>query len=475
MNILHISAEMSPWAQTGGLGEVLAGLPLAQARLGHDVAVLLPRYGGIAWPKEAGDPWSGHVSIGDQKYEFRVSEQVVGSFPVRVFLLDHPWFSHRTGMYGDAGVEYQDQGARFAFFQWAAVEFLRSFPGGTPDVVHAHDWSTGLIPHALKTNFRIGRPRSIFTIHNLSFLGLFPLSEASSFGMDATHLNPDRFEFYGKLSFLKAGILDADAITTVSRQYAREIQTPEHGFGLDGCLRQRAGDLVGIVNGIDTERWNPATDPWLPARFDAETFSVGKALCKEQLQALLGFSVEARRPLCTLIGRLTHQKGIDVLLDWIHSDVGAQVQCVVMGKGDPAFEHAWSLLAREAPRRVAYFLEYNEEIAHLLYGAADLFWMPSRFEPCGMGQQYAQRYGAIPVGYATGGLVDTVDPYDRLLGRGTGFLFYQHNTNAFFEAMNQALDVFSLDPAAWQGLVRRAMQRDCSWAEAAVRLAKLYG
>jgi starch synthase len=470
MEILFVASEVAPWSKTGGLGDVAAALPRALAARGHAVTVVSPRYGGIdpladgftrkeGLLRSRGEPTAAWVRRGKPTFWLVEHERLFGA---------------RRGIYGEDGRDFPDNAERFTFLSRAALA-LPGATGGRPRIVHANDWQTGLVPFLLRREHaedpHLARARTVFTIHNLAYQGVFPKDVVPHLGLpwDAFHL--DGLEFYDQLSFLKAGLVFADALTTVSPTYAREIRTPEGGNGLDVLLRARAGDLHGILNGIDVAEWNPAADRHLPAHYSARALG-GKARCKAALQRELGLPVRPDTPLAAVVSRLAEQKGMALLAAAVPELLARDVQLAVLGSGDARWEHALGRAAAERPDRMAVRLGFDEALAHRIEAGADVFLMPSRFEPCGLNQMYSLRYGTVPVVRAVGGLDDTVEDYDGW-NAGTGFKFRDYTPAALSLAVRRALDVHR-DRRAWRGLIARGMAQDFSWERSAASYEALY-
>ncbi len=472
ITVLHVASEVAPFAKSGGLADVAASLPRAQASYGVRPIVVLPRYRGIDTRTLARRLQPVDVPLGRRSERVIVHEGTLQGGRVRALLIDHPWFD-RDGLYGDASGEYKDNGLRFALLARAALEVSHQLDVW-PDLVHGHDWQAGLLP------FYAGRgvvkdrpvPKSVFTVHNLAFRGLFDKSLVDELGLGWEVFTPDTAEFYDQLCFLKAGLAYADEITTVSPRYAREIQTPEQGYGLDGFLRARAGKLVGILNGIDADEWDPAHDTALPVRYDADD-PTGKAACKAALQRELGLPVRASVPLVASISRLTDQKGFDLVVQAGEELARSEAQYVFLGTGDPRYEQALRELARRHPMRVAVRIAHDEDTAHRLLAGADIFLMPSRYEPCGLTQMYAMRYGAVPIVRATGGLDDTVVDYDVKTRTGSGFKFDEADAGALGRAVRRATTAYK-HKDAWLELTVSVMRLDFAWARSARRYVQLY-
>ncbi len=453
-----VASEAAPFAKTGGLADVLGSLPPALARLGDEVAVILPFYRGISIPP-AGPILTLPVQVGPHSYSVAVHEVV--RHKVRYLFADCPRLFDRPGIYGEGGADYPDNHIRFAVLCQAALGVARSI--FRPDVFHAHDWQAGLLPVYLRESLALDPTffgvRCVLTIHNLGYQGNFPAAAIADLGLDRRLFHSEGLEFFGRLNFLKAGIVWADAVNAVSPTYAREIQTPEFGFGLDGLLRSRASKLTGILNGVDYEEWNPETDRNLPANYSARDLS-GKRACKLALLDEMGLPAEADRPLIGIISRFAHQKGMDLVA--AIAPLG-DAALVVLGSGEAALENSFQSLALAYPDRIAVRIGYNEGLAHRIEGGSDMFLMPSRYEPCGLNQIYSLRYGTVPVVRATGGLEDTVDEE-------TGFKFRDDLTGAVAAALKEFQD-----RETWTARMRRGMAQDFSWDASAVEYQMLYG
>jgi starch synthase len=472
LRVLQVSSEVAPFSSTGGLGEVVGSLPRALARLEVDVSVVSPRYRTI-------DPARHHfarrlrpldVPLGTHGVlRVTVYEGTLPGGTVPVYLIDHPLYD-RDGLYRQGDDDYVDNGLRFALLSAAALELSRA-AGKPPDVVHAHDWQAGLATYWAKRDVRPS-PATVFTIHNLTFPGLMNKSLVDELGLGWDVFVPDQAEYYDQLSYLKLGIARADRVTTVSPRYAKEILTPEHGVGLDGFLRDRKDRLVGILNGISYEQWSPDKDPYLPVCYDAADPS-GKMACKAALQRELGLPVRARTPLVGSISRLTEQKGIDWITAAGEELARLDAQYVFLGSGDKRFENALQNLARRYPMKVAVRLGFDEALSHRIEAGADLFLMPSRFEPCGLNQLYSLRYGTLPLVRATGGLDDTVVDFDEKSGTGTGFKFEEGSATALVATVKRALSIYQ-HQETWRRLVMHIMKLDYGWEASARRYLEVY-
>jgi starch synthase len=473
MRILMVASEAVPFAKTGGLADVAGALPRALARLGHEVEVVIPRYRGVTAGERVGRIT---VTLGTQPLDAGVYAVSAGG--VRTVFIDQPAYFDREGIYGSQGQDFADNPARFAFLSHAALRWA-ALTGARYDVVHAHDWQAGLVPVILSTSPQavpaLARVPVVFTIHNLAYQGVFEADWLPRLGLGSTLMRMDGMEYWGRISFLKAGIVFSRLVTTVSPRYAEEIQTPQYGFGFDGILRERAGKLVGILNGIDYDVWNPATDSHLPEAYDAETLE-RKAASKRRVLEVFGFPVNEtsmERPLVGMVSRLVDQKGFDLLEAAAAELPALGASFVLLGTGDRRYEDLWRGLARRFPETIAAHIGFDEGLAHLIEGGADLFLMPSQFEPCGLNQMYSLRYGTVPLVRATGGLYDTVEQYDAATGAGTGFTFEDYTPEAMLERLRSALAVYR-QREVWRRLQQAGMRQDHSWDSSARAYVDVY-
>jgi starch synthase len=477
MAILFVVSEAAPFARTGGLGDVAGALPKALAKLGHDVRLIMPLYRAVDVARhEIGAVATGlTVPVGSGAATVDVlAGRLAGGVPA-YFVRHDPSFA-RDGLYlTPSGDDYPDNAERFALFCRASADACRAL-GFRPDIVHAHDWQAALLPVYLKTLLR-GDPfyaetRSVFTIHNLGYQGLFPPGALRRVGLSADLFTPAALEFFGRVNLLKGALVFADVLTTVSKRYSQEIQEPEQGFGLEGVLKERRNDLYGILNGIDPEEWNPAIDPHIAARYSAADLS-GKAVCKQDLQRRFRLPTREGVPLLGVISRLVPQKGLDLLQGVLDELLALDVQLVVLGSGDKALESGFVEVAARHPSRVGVRIGFDTPLSHQIEAGADLFPMPSRYEPCGLNQMYSLAYGTIPIVRATGGLDDTIVPFDPDTGEGNGFKFREPSEAALLEAIRTALDVFGRK-AQWGRLVANAMAADFTWDRSAGEYERLY-
>lgn len=471
-----VAPEATPFAKTGGLADVAGALPLALGRLGHSVTVVLPRYRGIE-DKQENDKQENDgqeidavpVDLGGRRFDVRYRTRSAGDRVTFVFV-DVPELYDRDGLYGIGSDDYPDNDVRFAVLARGAVEYAERLAGSSFSLVHAHEWQCGLVPVYLQ-----GRLPCVFTIHNLAFQGLFPPSVLSRIDVPPHLFTREGLEYWGQVSFLKAGINYSDWITTVSPRYAKEILTDEYGFGFDGILSARKDVLSGILNGIDAGAWDPQQDHYLPSHFGPENLS-GKLKTKAAVLRTFGLPAEASaldRPLIGLVSRMTDQKGFDLIALALPDLLKLDATIVLLGSGEPRYEAQWRAVAVKHPTRVGVRIGFDEARAHLVEGGADIFLMPSRFEPCGLNQMYSLRYGTVPVVRATGGLDDTVVNYNERSGRGTGFKFAEYTAPALVRTVKRALKVFS-DRKKWRALQLAGMRQDFSWDVSALEYVKVY-
>lgn len=463
------TSEAVPYAKTGGLADVTGSLLREYHRLGKEAYLFLPLYRTIRNNfilKSSGI--SINVRLGD-----RLIGGQVFSIDDRVFFIECNEFFDRDELYGTPFGDFPDNAQRFIFFSKAILEALMTM-GVRPDIIHCNDWQTAMIPLYLKTIYKdyFGQTATVMTIHNMGYQGIFDSSQMNLTGLGWEWFNIEGIEFYGKINFLKAGLISADVITTVSNQYAQEILTSEYGHGLDGVLRKRAKDLKGILNGIDTEEWDPATDKHINEKFSSKDIS-GKKRCKEELIKGCGLNIDKDAPIISFVGRLSRQKGIDILSESIERIVSLGPGIIILGKGDAEFEDKVKRSCESYKGRVFVKIGYDEPFAHRVYAGSDIFVMPSRYEPCGLGQMIAMRYGTIPVARKTGGLADTIEDYNPLINIGTGFLFEELSLDAMLCSIRLAISAFSCKDR-WIGLIKRAMEKDFSWKRSAMEYIELY-
>jgi starch synthase len=470
-----IASEAQPFSKTGGLADVAAALPKALTRLGHDVTLITPRYRGVT-----DGPVVGRLAIevAARRFEARLMEAPSDDDSVRpdgegrrrILLLDCPELYDRAGIYYDASGDFADNAVRYAVLSAAAVDWAAQ-ESQPFHIIHAHDWQGGLAPlYARQLS-----AKRVFTIHNLAYQGVVDKAWVPRLGLSWRDFSINGFEFFDRLSFMKAGINFADAITTVSPTYAHEIQRPEYGHGLDGVIRARAGALKGILNGIDHDEWNPAADAFLPAPFTADHLD-GKTLAKRALLEAFGFSIAPEllaRPVIGMVSRMVDQKGLDLIAAAARDVASLDATVVIVGTGEPRYQDMWRALASARPDQIGAFIGFDERRAHLVEGGADIFLMPSRFEPCGLNQMYSLRYGTVPVVRAVGGLVDTVKPYVPKTARGNGFVFAEYQPAAMMAALVAALAAYR-NKKIWTRLQKNGMKADFSWGRSAAEYVKMY-
>ena len=474
--LLFVTSEAHPLIKTGGLGDVCASLPQVLAARGEDVRVLMPAYHDAV--QRAGRLHRiAQLTVAPLAQPVTLLETRLPGTRVALWLVDFPPAYDRPGnpYLNVHGHPWHDNAARFALLARVAAMIALGDSGlaWRPDLIHAHDWQGGLVPALLAAAPQ--RPATVFTIHNLAYQGLYPYDTFQALGLPEALWSTNGVEFHGQLSFIKAGIVFADRVTTVSPNYAREIQTPEFGHGLDGLLRHRRAALSGILNGIDHRVWNPARDPFLAAPYSRQRCA-GKAACKTALQEEFGLDIDAGLPIAGMVSRLVEQKGVDLLIDVLPALLERPLQIVVLGTGDARHEQALRALARANPRRLAVLIGYDEAVAHRIIAGADLFLMPSRFEPCGLTQLYSLRYGTVPLVHRVGGLVDTVidATQDTLAdGSATGIGFDGTRPEALVAAIDRALGLYG-DRHLWATLMRAGMRQDFTWRQSAEEYQRLY-
>ncbi|MCC6697953.1 MAG: glycogen synthase GlgA [Candidatus Hydrogenedentes bacterium] len=477
LNILYVTSEVVPFMKTGGLADVSEALPRALRAQGHDVRVVLPCYGTI--PEDLKGVRSGPCSArfnGDSIFAaWRTARFPDSDMPV--YLIEHDLYFWRDHPYGKGNTEYPDNLERFCFFCMAVLDFVPQ-TGWVPDVIHCHDWHTATIPAYIKTRFvdhpLWGAMPTVFTIHNLAYQGRFASSLMPKTGLGWELFTPKYVEYYGDINLMKAGITFASKLNTVSRTYAKEIQTELAGHGLEGVLRTRADDLCGIQNGVDLAVWNPTSDRRIPANFSVAD-QAGKRVCKEALQTRLGLD-QKDVPIFSMVSRLVWDKGISALVTSLDQLLKKDIQVVLLGSGDLSFEQALLKVAQDNPGKMSVTIGYNEDLAHLIYAGSDFYMMPSRTEPCGLSQMYSMLYGTIPVVHRTGGLADTVTdatPGNLASQTATGIVFNTWSDRAFINAVNRALRLYG-DASAFEQVRRTGMRRDFSWERSAREYVQLF-
>ena len=474
MKILFAASEVSPFAKTGGLADVAGSLPPAIASLGHEVRVVMPYYrqvhhnaSGLKHITSFSVPigtWQERCDV----LEGRTAENIV------VYFIKKDIYYDRPELYRSGQADYPDNAERFIFFSRAILE-LCSALDFMPGIIHCNDWQTGLVPLYLKTLYGeagvLRKTKTIFTVHNLGYQGLFWHWDMRLTGLGWDFFTPEGIEFWGKINFLKAGLLFADNITTVSKTYSREIQTPEYGYGLEGILKKRAMDLTGIINGIDYATWDPSQDSLITKTYHASRLA-GKAACKKALSSLIRMP-SSNNPIIGMITRLVDQKGLDILTEALPEIMSLGVQLVILGTGDETYHRILTDAAERYGKQMRVLLTYDDILARKLYAGCDLFLMPSRYEPCGLGQMMALRYGTVPIVRKTGGLADTVIDYNFKTGQGTGFVFKEYDPAALVDCLRRALEVYS-NSRKWKHLMQNGMKQDFSWEHSAKEYEKVY-
>jgi len=479
LKMLLVSSEVAPFVKTGGLADVAGSLPKALAVAGgnvyggNDVRVAMPRYKQIEGAKYLMDfpvPFGGRTETAVIRLDGIEGQYQGEQRTIPVYMIDNYHYFFRDSIY-----MYEDDAERFAFFCFAVLEMLPRL-GWQPDIIHCNDWQTGPVSFLIKTQYAknsfYNRITTVFTIHNLLYQGNFSPDTLDLLEAGDEYFTSEQLEFYGSVSYIKMGILYADVINTVSRTYAAEIQRPEFGERMDGLLRKRSADLYGIINGINYHEFNPAKDPRIFRNYNSSSIE-NKKENKYALQKELGLPVR-EVPVLGLVSRLVDQKGLDLLAGIMDDLMALDIQFILLGSGDPFYENKFSGFSRVYPEKNVSRIGFNTVLAQRIYAGADIFLMPSRFEPCGLGQLISMRYGAIPVVRATGGLADTVNDYNPVTGSGNGFVFSEYNSGALCDAIFRALKLYRQNPAAWRRLVRTAMDIDYSWARSAVEYLQLY-
>jgi starch synthase len=474
MHIAFAASECVPFSKTGGLADVVGALPRALAALGHQVSVYIPRYR----QTKLADPQTVVRSITipfDDKYRFCSVTTAGTSAGVRFYFVEYAPYFDRDAIYGTAAGDYPDNAERFALFSRAVLEASKIL--GVPHVFHCHDWQSALVPVMLRT-FYAADPAfrdvaTVFTIHNLGYQGLFPPDTLPLLMLPWDLLTISKMEFFGQVNFLKGALVHSDYVTTVSKKYSQEIQTTEYGFGLEGVLRNRAATVTGILNGVDYEEWSPQIDKFAVAKYSAQDLS-SKLKCKQDLLHAFGIAnVDAKVPVIGIVSRFAAQKGFDLISQIMDRLAREEMIMVVLGSGDKPYEEMFQRLNRQFPNKIAAKIAFDNAVAHKIEAGADMFLMPSRYEPCGLNQIYSLKYGTVPIVRATGGLDDTIEPWDARTGKGTGFKFTDYTGEALLTTVKQALLAYQ-DPSSWQILMRNGMVRDFSWGASAREYGKVY-
>ena len=478
LKVLFLSSEVAPFAKSGGLADVAGSLPLALKRLGMDVRLVMPYYRVVKDQniKNRLKKRNLEIFFNDEHLKANIFQASMGR-GIPIYLLDREDLYDRPHLYGDSGGDYYDNLERFAFFAHATLRLMQ-YLEFIPDIIHCHDWQTGLIPALIRGPYRqsqyFSRTATIFTIHNLGYQGVFPPRKFPITGLNAMDFfHTDGLEFWGNISLLKAGIIYADAVTTVSPTYSREIQTAEYGVGMDGVLKRRQASLYGILNGIDYNQWNPAIDSHIAARYSPNQIK-GKIECKKALirEMKLDHSLE-NKPLLGMISRLDSQKGLDLLVAILNKILALDVGLVVLGSGDERIQAAIKKAAQRHSGKMGIHIGFDNPLAHRITAGSDMFLIPSRYEPCGLTQMYALKYGTVPVVRETGGLNDTITQFNKATGEGNGFRFGPYDAKAFLTAIKQAVACYQ-DVKVWKKIQMNCMQKDFSWDRSAEMYAEAY-
>src|SRR6202048_1510434 len=474
MHIVFAASECVPFSKTGGLADVVGALPRALVAAGHQVSVYLPRYRETLL-KDARTVVKSVTVPFDDHYRFCSIVSGGERSGVSFYFVEYPPFFDRDALYGTSAGDYPDNAERFALFSRAVLEASKIL--GVPQVFHCHDWQSALVPVLLRTQYAedpvFREVATVFTIHNLGYQGLFPPDTLPLLTLPWDLFTISKMEFFGNVNFLKGALVFSDFITTVSRKYSQEIQTTEFGFGLEGVLRTRSSTVTGILNGVDYDEWCPENDRVIDARYSPTDFS-GQAECKEDLLTTFGIAkADLRLPVLGVVSRFAAQKGFDLIAQIMERLAREELIIVALGSGDKTYEEMFLRLSKQFPRKIAVKVAYDNAIAHKIEAGSDMFLMPSKYEPCGLNQIYSLKYGTVPIVRATGGLDDTIEPWDARTGKGTGFKFSDYTGEVLLATIKQALLAYR-DPSSWQTLMRNGMSRDFSWGASAREYGKIY-
>jgi starch synthase len=476
LKILLVASEVYPYAKTGGLADIAGALPKALKQLGHDIRVVMPKHKCVAQCQLGIRPMGLDVTVPigkAQKKGFLYTGNLNGNIPV-YFVGNESYFS-RDPIYGTRHGDYPDNAERFIFFCRSVLEVCKT-TGFQPDIIHCNDWQTGLLPAYLKTVYARDKwfqnTRTVFSIHNLGYQGNFPSSELKTAGLPFSIFTPEGVEFYNHFSFLKSALMFADLLTTVSPTYAKEIQTKAFGFKMDGVLRERSGDLFGILNGVDYQEWNPESDPSIEKNYRLKNMA-GKLACKRKLADLFSLKIKDDTPLLSMVTRLSSQKGIDLVIETLGDLLGEGAAFVLLGSGDSTYEDYFRKVNTRLPDRVGVHIGFDEKLAHQILAGSDILLMPSQYEPCGLTQMYSLKYGTIPVVRSVGGLADSIKEFNRKTLKGTGFKFKKFTPDHFHRAIQKVVSVYR-KKSQWKALTVNAMNADFGWDRAAKKYCQLY-
>ena len=470
LKILLVSAEVHPFAKTGGLADVSGALPPALKRLGHDIRVIMPKY-------------SCTAKAGKEMRNIKVDLDIPGFSQkgalfqselddnVPIYLIEQAEHYNRKHIYGESGADYPDNVERFSYFCQAVLKAAKTI-NFKPDIIHCNDWHTGLIPLYLKTDSWFAQTKTLFSIHNLGYQGNFPRSSLVTTGLDESLFHEEGIEFYGQVSFMKAGLMFSDTLATVSPAYSQEIQTPELGFGMEGILQKRSDHLYGILNGVDYSIWNPETDPLIPANFGSKSLSQ-KMRCRDDLIRMFSLRLNKKTPILCMITRLSEQKGIDLIMEAQDALNKWDVSLLILGTGEAQYETFFRKWSKERSDRIATALKFDESLGHRILAGSDMLLMPSRYEPCGLTQMYALKYGTVPIVHNIGGVKKSIQEFSNKTGKGNGFKFKSPNKNYFINSLQKALSCFN-QTKTWEKLMRNGMAKDNSWEYSAKQYSRLY-
>jgi starch synthase len=474
MHVAFAASECVPFSKTGGLADVVGALPRALGSLGHQVSVYIPRYRQTKLTDRQTVVNSITVPF-DDRYRFCSVVSGGKHSGCEFYFIEYPPFFDREALYGTSAGDYPDNAERFSLFSRAVLEASKIL--GVPQVFHCHDWQSALVPILLRTQYgedpAFRDVATVFTIHNMGYQGLFPPDTLPLLTLPWDLFTISKMEFFGNVNFLKGALVYSDFITTVSKKYSQEIQTSEFGFGLEGVLRDRAATVAGILNGVDYNEWSPQTDQFTVTRFSGEDLS-GKAKCKQDLLSAFGVTnADLKLPVIGIVSRFAAQKGFDLISQVMDRLAREDMIVVALGAGDKQYEDIFLRLNRQYPHKIAVKVAYDNAIAHKIEAGSDMFLMPSRYEPCGLNQIYSLKYGTVPIVRATGGLDDTIEPWDARSGRGTGFKFSEYSGEALLRTIKEALRAFQ-DQSSWQRLMRNGMAKDFSWNASAKEYVRVY-
>ena len=474
LKILLVSAEVYPFAKTGGLADVSGALPPALKKLGHDIRVIMPKYPCTTKAGQKIESRKIDLKLSGFKEKGTLFESKLPN-DVPVYLIKHDDYFNRKYFYGEPGTDYPDSVERFSFFSQAVLKAVKSLDF-KPDIIHCNDWHTGLIPVYLKTLYHkdqwYSQIKTLFSIHNLGYQGNFPHSHLKVTGLDESLFTTEGLEFYDQISFLKGGLIFSDSLSTVSPTYSQEIQTPDLGFGMQGILQKRSDDLHGILNGIDEIIWNPKTDPLISANYGPESLS-RKKQCRKDLIKTFSLRIKNKTPILCMITRLSQQKGIDLIIEAKDKLDKLDIALVILGTGSNEYESFFQQWSQDRPDNIATAMKFDESLGHLILAGSDMLLMPSLYEPCGLTQMYALKYGTVPIVRAVGGLKDSIQEFSDKTGNGTGFKFKAPQTKFILKSLQKALSCFQ-QTQTWKKLMLNGMAKDNSWEFAAKKYSRLY-